>query len=395
MEAMEDQENVPPKKGRRHTFPKKIPFLLASDKNPISTARNKLLQRNRTRRHRENKKKMQEEEEASQSQSLIPSSVQDDQEEQEYSPLGTMGMFEDGFHLRDHDDSEQSSEPPFDGNAQVYEWDSYPLGSPRPNPELYSQPILPPDDSQESVGNNIDFPSEPSGLYIDDSSDTDSSASDDGGGSGQETPGNHRTFPPRTPTLQEELDNFARDVAKLKATSNISDNAMEKAFKLFHAHRGPYAHLVAESVITPSYKNSVRPLLVRQLPKIRCAVKVLRVHDGTATAEYRTGLTVIPRKLENLPVNERVLYSVAFVTVRDIKEHYLAKHLEAGIPRELVYRQLKLMALSSDAVEETKKGRRKFHAVTIKLGSDVYLAKMFHPLVGDDEAKPSSEELIG
>ncbi len=99
---MEDQENIPPKKGRRHLFPKKIPFLLASDKNPISTARNKLLQRNRTRRHRENKKKMKEEEEASQSQSIIPSSVQDDQEEQEDSPLGTMGMFEDGFQGRKH-----------------------------------------------------------------------------------------------------------------------------------------------------------------------------------------------------------------------------------------------------------------------------------------------------
>ena len=53
------------------------------------------------------------------------------------------------------------------------------------------------------------------------------------------------------------------------------------------------------------------------------------------------------------------------------------------------------MALSSDGVEEAKHGKRTFHAVSIRLGSDVYLAKMSHPLAGDDEAKLSAEEIVG
>ncbi len=376
----------------RQTFPKKIPHLSASEDTPWNRRRNKILQSNRTRRHREKKKR---ESEDSQSQSLIPSCQMSDTTEAEASlqsedSFNSMDIFAESFVPNSA--LEESASQLFDGNAQVYDWDDYPSAS-GVTFEQNSQPILPPDsqNSRESVGNDNVFPLTPSGIGED--TDTGSSAAES---DSEETVGNEGEFPSNNqPTLLQEMNAFAKDVAALKATSNISDNAMEKAFKLFHKHSGAYTRLTTAGIISPSYRNSVRPLLVRQAPPVKCAIKVLRVFNGKATAEMRTGLTGIPKEFEYLSANERVLYTVASTTVREVKQHFLSRHLEAGIPREILDRQLRLLALSSDAVEESNKGKRKFHAVTIRFGSDIYILKIFHPLTGDDEAKLSAEELIG
>ncbi len=283
------------------------------------------------------------------------------------------------------EDNTESGDQEEEGSQRletVWNWDNFQRQAEDDDGGLDSQELLPPGQGGDDDDDDVDEDDD------DEEQQEQEEAEEEGGaGGGQQTVGRN--------LLREELEQFAGAVARLKSTSFISDDALEKTFRLFALHRANLQRLVENGIISCSYKNSVRPYLVKQALPIRGAAKIYKYRDKRVIIERHLNLARIPQELTQLPGNDKLLWMVSQVRVRDVKYHYLDSHLEAGIPLETIRKQFKFLTLSSDGVEEAKKGSRKFHAVTLRIGSDVYILKMFSLLAGVEEAKLSGEEILG
>ncbi len=198
------------------------------------------------------------------------------------------------------------------------------------------------------------------------------------------------------PAERTAEESFALKVAGIKGSSHISDQAINKLFALFVEERGNIDYLVRTRKIRPSYTNCLRPMAIRHIPRVYSAV-VLEETDGEVKLKKRIAdLDKIPKRVLNLPNdgNLRVLREESYVTLRSIKEHHEKIHVSQGMALETVREQYKSCVLSIDGVEETRKGKKTFHVISLQIGGCIYIYRVLNPLVKDKAAKLNLEDVL-
>ncbi len=204
--------------------------------------------------------------------------------------------------------------------------------------------------------------------------------------------------PIRNPYLepQEEettLARIIRQIIEIKVTSRVSDNAIEKLFKFFCNEIEAISELLATRQITASYKKSIKARALRQIPPIFSSVSI-HEEDGPESKIVKVkNLRSIPKDYLNLPRtgNKRLLSMEAMVHLRDIKRIYLLRHRGMG---ERALEHLKETQISADGVRESNKGKRSFVIVSLRIRNCIFPFKIFNPLIGVQESKPTPVEVM-
>ena len=190
----------------------------------------------------------------------------------------------------------------------------------------------------------------------------------------------------------EAVNEIARQFAVIKCSSFVTDAAMNKLFRMFVTNNTAIMRLVNEGVIVGNYTNGVRPLLTRQILPIHNSVLLKETAAGVTRYKRLKNLTAIPVEYLTLPANSgtTLLRMETYVHLRDIKELHLRLHGDTQETRK----QLKNCAVSADGVAESKMGSRTFMVVIIRIGTCIYLVRIFNPLIGVEESKPSAKEIL-
>ncbi len=197
----------------------------------------------------------------------------------------------------------------------------------------------------------------------------------------------------RQASTDEDLEAVASEFARIKVTSCVSDSAVNKLFKMFVRRNEAIMRLINNGDIRDSYTNSIRPLLVSRLIPIYSSL-LLKEEDAARGHLYRKveGLQVIPAEYFNLPADgsTQLLRTEEYVRLADIKKLFLETHGDTAASR----RMLKNCSLSVDGVKESNKGSRSFIIVTLRIGCCMYLVRVFNPLIGVADSKPTPKEIL-
>ena len=197
----------------------------------------------------------------------------------------------------------------------------------------------------------------------------------------------------RQETTNADLEGLASEFARIKVTSCVSDSAVDKLFKMFVRRQESIMRLLNNGDIRDSYSNSIRPLLVSQLIPIYSSL-LLKEEDAARGHLYRRieGLQAIPAEYFKLPADgpTQLLRTEEYVKLADIKKLFLETHGDTAASR----RMLKNCSLSVDGVKESNKGSRSFIIVTLRIGCCMYLVRVFNPLIGVSDSKPTPKEIL-
>ncbi len=196
--------------------------------------------------------------------------------------------------------------------------------------------------------------------------------------------------------LKDARDRFARAIAAVKSTSHVSDQAMEKLYKIFAEHVNTVAELLDKKMVTKSYRISLKPIALRDIPTVYSAVMLEHKDADTSSIERISGLIRIPEEYWNLPETSdtRLLRVEAYVLLSDIKAHYTKVHQKLGFSMESIEEDFASSHLGSDGVQESKKGSRTFEVVTIRFGRCIYPWFILNPTIGDPLSKASYRDVL-
>lgn len=153
------------------------------------------------------------------------------------------------------------------------------------------------------------------------------------------------------------------------------------------------------------------------LPKMRCAVLIEDTSYDPPQYTYKKDLLRVPAELwkNKIDGNRRYtlgkpcLYHVmtwestfrllrqdVMTTIAEVKAFHRRVCLAQERSYESFLSDCQSVDLSVDGVKESNHGPRKFVFVTARFGKNwFYLLKIMNPLMGDNMAKPSPEDLIG
>jgi hypothetical protein len=193
--------------------------------------------------------------------------------------------------------------------------------------------------------------------------------------------------------MREQKAEIAHKLASIKCQGNISDMALERVFKLCVDNAGTLNELKKAKVITSSYKKSLRPVALEQVPKVYCSALIKDQHPDTGVVQYvwKKNLLSIPREVLHPPSPSKCLRLEAYVKIKDIKEMHLKNH---ELNAEDAQKHLKNIALSCDGVEDSKHSSRTFTIVSIRINRCIYVTRIFHYLCSDKEARPNQIERV-
>ncbi len=207
----------------------------------------------------------------------------------------------------------------------------------------------------------------------------------------EQTPTEYR--PSRKDLEDDEVADLVSDVVRLKVKSNVSDAALDEMFRIFYRRHDTLVMLKERKLMAPNYTNGVRPYATDRLLDISCSLLLKEENPARGTYYRRVeGLKTIPAEYLNLPHNSRtkLLRMETSVKLRDIKAMYKESH---GNGRQ-VQSQLLACDLSADGVAQSKSGARTFVVVTVRIGSCIYVTRIFNHLVGVEESKATALELL-
>ncbi len=214
--------------------------------------------------------------------------------------------------------------------------------------------------------------------------------------------GNSQGGPGETPELCQPLienpnttEKFALLIAKIKGASHVSDAAVDKILQAAAENQEVMRDFWQNRGGTRIYTGCLRPTLEPFLPKVYSGVLLEEKHPTGLEYRHELGLTSIPKEYQKKKGNVRVIREESYVTLADIKRHYMGVNAESGMTKETAREHFRNAALSVDGVQESHKGKKKFHVVTIRFGQSIFLYKIFNPLVGHPAAQPSLGELLG
>ena len=207
----------------------------------------------------------------------------------------------------------------------------------------------------------------------------------------EQTPANHR--PSQRKCEDDEIAELVEEVVRMKVKSQVSDAALDAMFKLFYDKHDTLVKMKERKVMALNYTNGVRPYVVDRLPDFYCSL-LLKEENPARGTYYRKveGLKSVPAEYLNLEPNSRtkLLRMETSIKLKDIKEMYKASHI--GQPQ--VKEQLLACDVSADGVAESKSGARTFVVVTVRIGDCIYVIRVFNHLVGVEESKATSLELL-
>lgn len=191
---------------------------------------------------------------------------------------------------------------------------------------------------------------------------------------------------------------LAREIARIKCTTFITDEGISKMCKLFLTNMTAISELLESKMITTNYRHGIKPRSQIVIPKLTCALKVRQ--RGAANDFYVHGLSVIPARFLRCRVRVgtrwRRFYTVlrqeCHTSLPQIRAHY--ERLHPRLSRSQLDTIYKSAAFGIDGVSETNKGKRTLILVTLKLKDDIFLWRCINPLKGVKGAKPSPEELL-
>ncbi len=182
-------------------------------------------------------------------------------------------------------------------------------------------------------------------------------------------------------------DKLADAIARLKSSSYMTDRAMEKALK-FMFENSDLISRMRNDEFSGSYKNMIRPYIVSKIVPVKNKTVMMKAKaDGTCEIVQEDGLKSIKRSLYHTTGGDKLLRTEAYVEIAAIKDHYLRQHRKGGVRESTLQKDLKNLTLSADGIQESKKGRRTFHAVCIRFGKCVYISRILNPLTKDDDSK--------
>ena len=250
-------------------------------------------------------------------------------------------------------------------------------------------------DEEEHDGEEEDEEEEGSFPWEDQDDDEDGAGQGDGDDDeGEQVEGPHvwRTFLQDLPPKER----VALDIAAVKSTTNVSDTAITKLLKVFLKHQKTINELMARGQFSPDYTRCLRPLAIKHIPRVNCAVTLERTVGVHKTIEREEDLQAIPRKYLHLRAGGalRLLRVEAYVKLRDIKNHHAKTHSAEGRTAEELLEDYNNCAISLDGVQEARSGKRTFHVVSIRMGKCIYLHKVFNPIIGDEASKLTPEDLL-
>ncbi len=194
-------------------------------------------------------------------------------------------------------------------------------------------------------------------------------------------------------TPEEEL---ATMVVAVKARSYVSDAAIEKLWQLCTSRAKTMHQLVKVGRLPKTYRKGIRAMAMKGLPRARCtAVVEDKVENGTVRKKFRFGRE-LPAALLQLPADgpRTLLRTEAAVLLSDIKKYHTWVHRKLGISEEAIAQQLHECDVSIDGVMDTKKGKRTFIAVSVRISHCLYLWRVYHPLKGVPRSKPNLHQLL-
>ena len=190
-------------------------------------------------------------------------------------------------------------------------------------------------------------------------------------------------------------DRLADAIARLKSSSYMTDRAFEKTMKFMFANCDLIWRM-QDNDFKASYKNVVRPYIIgKNVPIKNKTVMMKAKANGIFEIVEEDGLKSIKRSHYNTSGGDKLLRTETYVENASIKNHYLRQHKKAGVPEETVKEDLKNLTMSADGLEESKKGRRTFHAVSVRFGKCVYICRILNPLTKDDDSKLNAFDIIG
>ena len=188
---------------------------------------------------------------------------------------------------------------------------------------------------------------------------------------------------------------FALAVAKIKGSSHVSDAAINKLLEAAVENMDVLRDFWVNRGASRLYTGCLRPALEPFIPKVYSGI-LLEVKHPTGI-EYRhvDGLSTIPKEYQKRRGKVRVIREESYVKLEDIKRHHMGVNAKWGMTMETARNHFKNAALSVDGVQESQKGKKKFHVVTIRFGQSIYIYKIFNPLIGHPAAQTSLGELLG
>ncbi len=192
-------------------------------------------------------------------------------------------------------------------------------------------------------------------------------------------------------------ERLAMALAGVRGSSEISDSAINKMLKVALEHREALESVGRGRNVKKLYTQKLRPKALRHIPRVFSAILLEEKVQGGLAYRRLEDLGGIPKQYLNLPNQgkTRIIREESYVKLRDIKEHHRKVHRGRGMSEEDLRNHFENAAISVDGVEEGNKCKTTFHVVTLRLGSCIYLYKIFNPLVGHRVASPSVQEVLG
>ena len=218
----------------------------------------------------------------------------------------------------------------------------------------------------------------------------------------EENGGEARGNPEETPEICQPLlanpnstEAFALTIAKIKGTSHVSNAAINKVLEAAVENMDVLREFWENRGASRLYTGCLRPVLEPFIPKVFSGVLLEIKHPTGIEYKHIEGLSSIPKKYKQEKGKVRVIREESYVKLQDIKRHYMGVNAQWGMTVETARKHFENAALSIDGVQESHKGKKKFHVVTIRFGRDIFVYKIFNPLVGHPAAHPSLGELLG
>ena len=188
-----------------------------------------------------------------------------------------------------------------------------------------------------------------------------------------------------------------RDVAG--KTVRFPDNILSDFYSLQVAYNfaEDIADLKREGAVTASYRWSIRPSLVVNVPRVTYGCLI---EDTSADPEdrisYIDGLSVVPEAFITFPAGgpQKMLRQDGRTTLQELKRFHWGQCQKHGADRRMFLNHLWNMDFSSDGVKESNCSQRTLLICSIRLGRSVYLYQVFNPLLGNPDAKPTIDDVL-
>lgn len=197
---------------------------------------------------------------------------------------------------------------------------------------------------------------------------------------------------------KDRKENMAMELAAAMGSSNMSQAAITKVMKIFAKNLPTFTQFTHEEGDSMSYRHSLRPLAMKEIPKYTNDVITLHQDDeGHWIKKERKGLPTIPNEaLKYRSCDGNVLLrSDCRTTLAELKRFHRLVLQRQGLGEDQALQDFNNIYISSDGVQISQHAKRKLDVISVRFGlRAIYFYKVMNPLCGRKEAKPRADEKL-